>query len=287
MLVDNNAKMLNRLTKIFQTIENKWHHPRTMRWTSSMLIVGFVSGLVGAMLSHYNIISADIPFFFSIDIAFTMLLFFEILGLIFILPKSVADSVGKQFEIFSIILLRSAFKEFGATNAEVTIETLSDPTFYYMYYDAFGALLIFLIIGFYYRVQRHERITDTEDEQVQFIRFKQLLATGILLVFFSIGVHDVYRWIVDGVYHPSIHTFYLFLIFTDILILLYSLRYASRYFNIFRYSSFAFATVLVRLALSSGPVVNVVLGLVSGLFVLGLSVAYNYFTKHRVHPEHH
>jgi hypothetical protein len=279
--------MLTRLVKLFEVIETFWHSPRMARWTSVALITGFTIGLALALLSYFGLISPVVPFFISIDIAFTVLLFFEILGLIFILPKSVADSVGKQFEIFSIILLRSAFKEFGETNGSVTLESLSDPDFYHMYYDAFGALLIFLVIGFYYKVQKHERITDTEKEQVQFIRFKQLLAICILIVFFAIGAHDVYQWLMTGDYYASIHTFYLFLIFTDILILLYSLRYTSRYFNIFRYSSFAFATVLVRLALSSGPLVNVLLGLVSGLFVLGLSIAYNYFIAKRIHPDVH
>ena len=37
----------------------------------------------------------------------------KILSLVFILTHSVADSVGKQFEIISLILLRDSFKEMG------------------------------------------------------------------------------------------------------------------------------------------------------------------------------
>ena len=274
--------MIQSFTKIFSSAEHYWHRPTTTRWISNVLILSFVTGLIIATFSYLNIIPYEVSFFFSIDFAFTILLLVEILGLIFILPKSVADAVGKQFEIFSIILLRSAFKEFGATEGAITISSFTQVDHFYMYYDAFGALLIFAVIGVYYKVQRHERITDSENEQLQFIQFKQLLAFVMFLIFIAIGAHDIYQLFKTGSFHPSFHTFYLFLIFTDVAILLYSLRYASRYYNIFRYSSFAFATILVRLALSSGPGVNVILGLIAGLFVLGLSVAYNYFLKQKI-----
>jgi hypothetical protein len=270
---------MEKFSDWFNKAEVFWHRRKTAGHISSILIGGFLIGLGLAILSYFNVVEQDIPFFFSIDLSFTILLIFEVFGLVFILPKSVADSLGKQFEIFSIILLRSAFKEFGEFKGMITSEDLSSEGFYYMFSDAFGALLIFLIIGAYYRVQRHERITDSEQEQQKFIAFKQILAFGIFLVFLALGIFDLYSLLISGVYEHSISTFYLFLIFTDILILLYSLRYTSRYFNIFRYSSFAFATVLIRLALSADPIINVVIGVISGLFVLGLSHAYNYFTS--------
>lgn len=275
------AVYLSSITRLFQKADKIWHGSVTSRVNSNLLIISFLVGLVLATLSYFSILSTEFSYFISIEIAFSVLLILEVLGLIFILPKSVADSLGKQFEILSIILLRSAFKEFGAIKPPFQLESFLEPSNYYMFIDAFGALIIFLIIGFYYNVQRHEKITDTEKEQTDFIHFKQLLAAGILVVFVILGIRDLYVFALVGVYVPSINTFYLFLIFTDIIILLYSLRYASRYFNIFRYSSFAFATVLIRLALSSGPVVNVVIGVAAGLFVLGLSYAYNYFMKYR------
>jgi hypothetical protein len=274
--------MIQSFSNSFSWAERFWHHPRTTSWISNLLIAGFLSGLLIATLSHFEWVDWEVSFFVSIDISFTILLFVEILGLIFILPQSVADSVGKQFEIFSIILLRSAFKEFGATNGDISFASFSEVESFFMYYDAFGALLIFGIIGIYYKIQRHEPITDSDEEQLQFIHFKQVLAFGMLMVFLVIGVIDLYELVSNGTFYPSIHVFYMFLIFTDVLILLYSLRYASRYFNIFRYSSFAFATILIRLALSSEPGINVILGLIAGLFVLGLSIAYNYFMKHRI-----
>lgn len=272
---------MNLLIRFFDRIDSLWHSNRIARLTSNLLIMGFLAGLVLASLSYFDVINSQHTFFLSIEIAFSILLIIEVLGLIFILPKSVADSLGKQFEIFSIILLRSAFKEFGEFSGELNLEGLTHPDFYIMFIDAFGALLIFLVIGFYYNIQKHVRITDTEVEQENFIKFKKILAIGILIVFVVIGVIDLLNVYLNSTFDPSFHTFYLFLIFTDILILLYSLRYTSRYYNIFRYSSFAFATVLIRFALSADPITNVIVGLTAGLFVLGLSLAYNHFMSSR------
>jgi hypothetical protein len=68
------------------------------------------------------------------------------------------------------------------------------------------------------------------------------------------------------------------LIFTDILVVLVSLRYSSEYRVVFRYSGFAAATVLIRLALTAPPYVNAALGFGAALFALGLTLAYNAFS---------
>jgi hypothetical protein len=267
------------LFRWFSGIERYWHHTFSTRIASNILIICFLIGLVVTTLGRVGILAYDGSFFLAVDIAFTALLIIEVMGLIFVLPRSVADSVGKQFEILSIVLLRSAFKEFGEQYNDVSRESFYDPEFYHMFYDAFGALVIFFLLGFYYKVQLHERITYSDSEQTVFVRFKQLIAMGLLLVFIGLELYDIEELIRLGSYEPSINTFYFILIFADVLILLYSLRYTSKYYNIFRYSSFAFATILIRLSLSAAPPINSLLGILAVLFVLGITYAYNYFRK--------
>jgi len=267
------------LFRWFSGIERYWHHTFSTRIASNILIICFLIGLIVTTLGRVGILAYDGSFFLAVDIAFTALLIIEVMGLIFVLPRSVADSVGKQFEILSIVLLRSAFKEFGEQYNDVSRESFYDPEFYHMFYDAFGALVIFFLLGFYYKVQLHERITYSDSEQTVFVRFKQLIAMGLLLVFIGLELYDIEELIRLGSYEPSINTFYFILIFADVLILLYSLRYTSKYYNIFRYSSFAFATILIRLSLSAAPPINSLLGILAVLFVLGITYAYNYFRK--------
>ncbi|MDX1373569.1 MAG: hypothetical protein R3321_13940, partial [Nitrososphaeraceae archaeon] len=145
--------------------------------------------------------------------------------------------------------------------------------------DACGALIIFIIIGYYYKLQRHERITQSETDQSQFINFKKVVALMLLITFIVIGVMGIIHTWQSRDFQPSFNTFYTLLIFTDILILLYSLRYRSQYTNLFRYSSYAFVAILIRLSLSSPAYFNVLIAVVAGLFVLGLTYIYNIFRR--------
>lgn len=272
------------MIKLYDFFYRLWSHQRTDQVVSWLLIGTFGFGILMVACSQYlgfpSLSSPD--YLIAIDLSFQVLLIIEILGLIFVLPRSVADSVGKQFEILSVILLRSAFKEFGnLKQTDSWSNVIYDPLFH-MLSDAFGALLIFLIIGFYYQKQRHERITKNDQEQLEFIHFKKIVALVLLVVFLFLGCSDLLQSIEVGHYVKSFNTFYTILIFSDILILLFSLRYSSKYYNLFRYSSFALATILIRVSLSAPPYINAILGITAGLFVLGLTFIYNYFLKQEV-----
>lgn len=275
--------LVNFTVRIFNKLSDLWEGDLTQRILSNVLIVTFLLSLSATFiielsgLSEWFHTQADLNFFFAVENAFTILLIFEVLGLIFALPNSVADSVGKQFEILSVILLRSAFKEFGHLSNPFSSQSFQMDQLYPMFADAFGALLIFLIIGLYLKKQKHESITSSDTEQNRFIRFKKVIAMALLLAYLVLGAMDITHLFQEGSYHPSFNTFYTLIIYCDVLILIYSLRYKTRYINLFRYSSFAFATVIIRLSLSAPPFYNAFLGVLAGVFVLGLTYAYNYF----------
>ena len=266
------------IVQLFDKAKRLWDKEGTTKLISTTLIFSFFLGLIISVLSQFSFFGLEKhSLFLSIELAFTVLLIFEVLGLVLVLPKSVSSSVGKQFEILSIILLRSAFKEFGEVKPPITWEYFQDPAFYYVFADAFGALIIFAIIGVYYRIQKHERITSTDEEQRKFINFKKVIASFLLIVFVVIGILDILDLVQSQHFHSSFNTFYLFLIFADVLILLYSIRFSDKYVYLFRYSSFTFSTILIRFALSADQVINVIIGIISGLFVVGLSYLYNFF----------
>ena len=150
-----------------------------------------------------------------------------------------------------------------------------------MFSDAFGALVIFFLLGIYYRNQKHTRITKSDKEQSEFRAFKKLLALLLLAGYLVIICNDVMELIREGKYRPSFDVFYTCLIFTDVLILLYSLRYSTRYLNLFRFSSFAFATILIKISLNSPPIFNAVIGIASCLFVLAVTISYNYLNDEK------
>jgi len=271
---------------IFDILDEHWESPPVSKVISNIVVGFFVVGLLFGLLSYLNILDLGESFtaFFAIELAFNVLLIFEVLGLIFLIPKSVADSVGKQFEIISLLLLRDAFKEFGHYLGELTW----DVGFLYellpIVSDAFGAILIFLITGLFYRAQRHIRITQSYEEQKGFVAIKKLISIYLTVSFIGLGIFDIISAYQTHEFIYSIKLFYTLLIFTDVFILLFSLRYTSKYYNLFRYSSFALATIFLRLTLSAPPYYNVLLAVIAGLMVLGVTYIYNKLLSKQAKP---
>ena len=270
--------------RIFDVCRQFFESKKSLYATSVVLVFTFIictllSALVIAdyiNLGYYQ--NKFLNPFFSIEIVFTLLLITELFGLIFVLPQSVAKSVGKQFELLSLIFLRDGFKEFSHIGMEFNWEYLQESLIPMVVYG-FGAIVIFSLISVTGTLQKRFKLTVTEDDQTQFIRLKKLLALLLLVAFAIVGFNDVKTLISTGSYLHSFQTFYTVLIFSDIIIVLIALRYTLSYYRIFRYSAFVLATILIRISLSADTYYNVAIGITAALFVLSLTASYNYFLK--------
>jgi hypothetical protein len=274
-------KFLQSWIAVYDKCENQWHSTQTSKMISNLVVLFFFVGIIITLLSQYQIINYQVGIFFSIELAFSILLICEILGLVFILTHSVAESIGKQFEIISLILLRDAFKEMGHLPLDVKWNTETLLELLPLLVDALGAVIIFLIIGLFYRAQRHVQITSNPEEQIRFILLKKMIANILLMVFLSICIYDILDFFITNQYQNTFNVYYNILIFTDILILIISLRYSNLYIHLFRYSSFALATVIIRLSLSAPKYYNVLLSVLAGLFVLMVTNIYNMLNKNQ------
>lgn len=278
------TKILTFSEAFYEKIKNLWENKTTNKLVSYSLVIIFIVSVIISYLDRNNIITLgkwDDNFsnpFFAIDISFTILLILELLSLIFVLPKSVAKSVGKQFELLSLIFIRNGFKEFSHIEHFEWNSVMTDSTIH-MFAYAFGALLIFIILGFNNKLQLHTRLTNTEDDQKEFIQTKKLLAILLLVSFLIVGFYDTKVLIETGNYLHSFDSFYTVLIFSDIIIVLIALRYTLNYYKIFRYSAFVLATICIRISLSIEPFYDVLIGVITAAFVLVLTVSYNYFLK--------
>ncbi|WP_350284476.1 hypothetical protein [uncultured Croceitalea sp.] len=273
--------MIKPIIKLFDRQVLFWESPKTIQRISSFLVIAFIVCGVCSSLVYYEILSVgqfnnlfEHPFF-AIEVAFTILLILELLSLIFVLPKSVARSLGKQFELLSLIFLRDAFKEFSHLD-NFLLWGDTKTTIQSMLIHSFGALAIFAIMGSTQRLNSKIRLSETYVNQTQFVRIKKLLALFLLISFFLIGFRDVIVFLHTGRYLHSFETFYTVLIFTDIIIVLVALRYTINYYRVFRYTAFVLATILIRISLTIEPYYNVALGILASLFVLILAMAYNY-----------
>ncbi len=276
--------VFSRTDKIYDTLEGFFAQKRFHRIVADSLILIFLLGIILAELIRLDVFALGKfsdslhNHYFAIKLAFTCLLLFELLSLVFVLPESVAKSVGKQFELFSLILLRSAFKEFEKLPEPIEWGGLDEPIIHILAYVV-GAGLIFLATGYYYKVQKHFRLTENEIDRKQFISFKKVLALLLFMSFVGLGIYDIYDFYDTGGFHNSFNTYFTALIFIDILIVLISLRYSSAYHKVFRYSAFVLVTILLRIALTGNAYVQIALGIFSLVYAIILTRIYNYFEQ--------
>lgn len=267
---------------LFDVLERSWEGARTRRAIGSVLVAGFAAALVLVELRREGVLperlAAPVPesHFWAVDVAFTLLLLLEVVSLIFSLSHSFSDSLGKQFEILSLILLRETFhgfKEFGEPIAWENVRAGLLP----MASDAAGALAVFVLLGAFSRAQRHRPITADDGEQRDFVGTKKGIGLLLFLALAAIAAVDLRRALAGEATFSVLAGFYTVLIFSDVLIVLVSLRYSSTYAVFFRNSGFTVATVFIRLALAAPPPWNAALGAGSALFALAITHAYNRF----------
>jgi len=270
------------LASFFDRLELLWESAALRRVLAASLVAAFAVALLAIELGRRGLLPGGMAplvpasHFRAIELAFYLLLAYEAVGLVFGLARSVANAAGKQLEIFSLILLRHSFEVLAGIDEPIRWAQLG-PRVPEMLSNAAGALGIFVVLGLYYRLQRHQPAPGELRDRASFIAAKKVIALLLLLVFAVVGLRSVAALVTGREGHGFFEQFFTLLIFADILVVLLALRYSSTYRVVFRNSGLAVATMLLRLALSAPPFVNAGLGLAGALLALALTAAYNTF----------
>ena len=274
--------MSDLINRLFDALHARWEGTATRRVLAALLAGSFLAALVLIEVQRQgwlpSPLASGVPanHFYAIDVAFTLFLAAEVVGLTFGLATSVANAAGKQVEIFSLILLRRSFKALAEFPEPLTWDRLSRPVLE-VAGDATGALIIFALVGFYYSRQYHRRITADAAEQYRFVTAKKAVSLLLMAIFVGVGGYTVGHLLLEAERFPFFDTFYTVLIFSDVLVVLISLGYSTTYHVVFRNSGFAVATVMIRLALAGPPLLGAALGVVAALFMVALTLVYNRF----------
>ena len=270
------------INKVFDQVEHAFEGASGQRRIGTLMVLVFIFGITGIQLNRFGLLPAQIAAITptnhleAIELVFTLLLVFEVLSLLFSLVYSVSISVGKQVEILSLVLLRDIFKEISNLHEPIIWEEVSG-----LVLDisalAFGALVIFVILNYYYRQIHQEPLSPDDKETASFIIVKKLIALLMMVGFLVILSYNWWFSLFYGEENQTFESFYTLLVFSDILIMLFSMRYGSSYRVAFRNSGFAVSTLLIRVALITPPLYSAMLGVGCALLVLGIRVAYNYY----------
>ena len=231
--------------------------------TGRISISGEASELVSSPLS-------------SLYTPFSILLVYEVYQLIRTIPDSFSSSVGKQYEIATLLVVRDILKRLSEVESSEGWEISSDLGFLLVECAAFLALFYTSLI--YFRMsEKSTKSSGVSEDIAIFVEAKRLVANFMLIVFLLTAAYSFLTWVnsvQDGGGSVSRVIFFLdfftFLILADILILLISYWFYTDFGNLARNTGFVLSTVIIRVAISSEGVSAMVLFTLSGL--LGLAI---------------
>ncbi|MFV0437189.1 MAG: hypothetical protein ACK5PS_07345 [Desulfopila sp.] len=271
-----------KITHIFDPLHHLWEHERLSRKISVLLVLFFLGSLVMIEARRRGLISGSLAgamptnHFYAISAAFTVVLVLEVISLVFTLPCSISRSVGKQFEILALILMRNAFKELSRFPEPLLITPELHDAVLRILSDGFGALLIFALLGMYYHIQpKAVEKTLLPADLFAFVAAKKAIALLLLAIFIYLGSGSLSATLSGKEHVDFLHQFYTVLILSDILLVLIAQCFQPSFQAVFRNSGFALATLIIRIALAAPPYYNVLLGLAAALFAILLTLTSN------------
>ena len=192
---------------------------------------------------------------------FSFILVYEVFLLVIILPESMTEFIGKQFEIITLITLRSFFHDVADVEMHTTLR-LSDPVVISLGYDLIASLIMFGLTVTFHRLHCRHREHDSKEPLERFINLKKSMSVCLLLVLAITSFYNLQSWLFHAIPALVNHTafpnpnsffyidFFGVMIYADVLLLIISFLYDSSFYTVTRNASFIISTVLLRLSLS-------------------------------------
>ena len=252
----------------------------------NLAIVGFLIHLGGCTLYRFNTVdlSEVQPFVDSyldaLYTPFSIILAYEVYELIRAIPESFSNSIGKQFEVVTLLVVRDIFKNLADVGGTTDSSIDSDLSFIAMEAVVFIALFA---TALYFR----SATTGTKDLNLQddfvraFVTQKKHLACALAAVYVLVACYSFSSWslgVLDGETSLTRTVFFLdfftWLIVSDIIILLVSYKHITDFPPLARNTGFILSTVIIRVGIGTPGYTGAVLFMLSAALaacVLGLS----------------
>ena len=222
---------------------------------------------------------------------FSFILFYEVFLLIIIIPNSISEFIGKQFEVITLITLRSFFHDIADFNTSEAIH-FQNPAFLSLLYDLGASIVMLGFTIVYYKIYNSSNNKEAIRELNQFINIKKVVSLSMILVLLVLSVTSLFNWSVDMLEaikindnYPNPNTvfyedFFSIMIFVDVLLLIISFTFHSSFFIIFRNASFIITTILLRMSLTIEKPMNYIIILIGFLFAIASFFLYRFRYVH-------
>jgi hypothetical protein len=201
---------------------------------------------------------------------FSIFLAYEVYELIRTIPESFTNSIGKQFEIITLLVVRDILKRLSDIDASVT--STVDDSITILAIECLAFLILFGTALLFSRAHRETTpVSNDREELEKFISQKKQLAVLLLGVYILTAIYSLSTWsygVVEGDGSTNRTIFFLdfftVLIMADILILLASYQYITEFAYLARNTGFILSTVILRVAIASPGMSGAILFILAG-----------------------
>jgi hypothetical protein len=296
MLYQRVFKVNQRLGELYDQIFQPTRINRLERYIVYLALLGLFAHLLLIYLSRAGFMIPRLPldntsYLAAVSTPFTIILFFELLLLIQSIPESITRSIGRQFEIISLITILGVFKDFSHLESTGAIDP-ADAAFRTLIIDFVGAVGMYLLVTVFYHIKSkrspHAR-RNLPPGVLNYVFLKKSAALIMSVVFFMLVSFNGWRALFDllggRIFDIEIFFVQLFtlMIFSDVFLLVLSYLYTSHYELLFRNIGFVLSTVLIRFSLTIPKPYDVLLALTGMLLGIVICLIYNYFTRVQTH----
>ena len=252
----------------------------------NLAIVGFLIHLGGCTLYRFNTVdlSEVQPFVDSyldaLYTPFSIILAYEVYELIRAIPESFSNSIGKQFEVVTLLVVRDIFKNLADVGGTTDSSIDSDLSFIAM--EAIVFIALFATALYFRSATTGTKDLNQQDDFVRaFVTQKKHLECALAAVYVLVACYSFSSWslgVLDGETSLTRTVFFLdfftWLIVSDIIILLVSYKHITDFPPLARNTGFILSTVIIRVGIGTPGYTGAVLFMLSAALaacVLGLS----------------
>ena len=257
------------------------------RLAINLAILGFILHLLACLLYRYQYLDlSETNDFFdsyldSLYTPFSIILAYEVYELIRAIPESFSNSIGKQFEVISLLVVRDIFKNLAEIEDYDVNVIDSDVAFIAL--EALAFTILFATALYFRKMTNTSIVSSSKEDAIEtFINQKQYLACALALVYVLVAIYSFTSWtlgFVDGDNDLSRTVFFLdfftWLIVSDIIILLSSYKHITDFLQLARNTGFVLSTVIIRVGIGTPGYTGAALFILSALLatsVLKLSI---------------
>tara|TARA_B100000900_G_scaffold18045_1_gene14154 strand:- start:1470 stop:2354 length:885 start_codon:yes stop_codon:yes gene_type:complete len=248
----------------------------------NVAIGGFLLHVVACTLYRFSVLDTNgLNGFFdsyldALYTPFSIILAYEVYELIRAIPESFSVSIGKQFEVMSLLVVRDIFKNLA--DVEATRGNAVDGDVALIGLEAVAFLVLFTTALYFRSMTLAPKQKDDDDEALaRFVVQKKTLASALAVVYVLLALYSFTSWslsTIDGEGDLSRTVFFLdfftFLILSDIVILLISYKHITDFPQLARNTGFVLSTVTIRVGIGTPGYTGAALFILSALLAAGV-----------------